>query len=233
MTLYDIYADPLAQQYALYASDPVSFKEAAERQECKQAMKEEMQAIERNQTWELVDLPNEKSPIGLKWLFRMKFNTDGGVQKHKARLVAKGYTQQQGVDFDETFSPVARFETVRILLSLVAHLSWPVYQFDVKSAFLNGELEEEVYVCQPEGFVVRNNEDKVYLHTPTMHHLGAATTMLRYAVETTDFGIGTQEHQTSISLDILIVIGEVVKMMEKAFLAICLVSVLEESRGAT
>ncbi|GJR61824.1 retrovirus-related pol polyprotein from transposon TNT 1-94, partial [Tanacetum coccineum] len=161
-TLDDIYADPHAQPYALYASDPVSYKEAVERQEWKQAMKEEMQAIERNQTWELVDLPNDKSPIGLKWLFRTKFNTDGSVQKHKARLVAKGYAQQQGVDFDETFSPVARFETVRILLSLAAHLNWPVYQFDVKSAFLNGELEEEVYVCQPEGFVVRNNEDKVY-----------------------------------------------------------------------
>ena len=125
-------------------------------------MKEEMQAIERNQTWELVDLPNDKSPIGLKWVFRTKFNTDGSVQKHKARLVVKGYAQQQGVDFDETFSPVARFETVRVLLALSAHLNWPVYQFDVKSAFLNGELEEEVYVQQPEGFVVRDNEDKVY-----------------------------------------------------------------------
>ncbi|GKF61535.1 retrovirus-related pol polyprotein from transposon TNT 1-94, partial [Tanacetum coccineum] len=126
------------------SSNPMSFKEAVERQEWKQAIKDEMQAIERNQTWELVDFPNDKSPISLKWLFSTKFNTDGSVQKHKARLVEKGYAQQHGVDFNETFSPVARFETVRILLLLAAHLNWPVYQFDVKSAFLNGELEEEV-----------------------------------------------------------------------------------------
>ncbi|GJW10024.1 retrovirus-related pol polyprotein from transposon TNT 1-94 [Tanacetum coccineum] len=205
-TLDDIYADPRAEPYALYASDHVSFKEAVERQEWKQAIKEDMQAIERNHTWELVDLLNDKSPIGLKWLFRTKFNTDGSVQKHKARLVAKGYAQQQGVDFDKTFSPVARFETVRILLSLAAHLNWPVYQFDVKSSFLNGELEEEVddgifvsqrkYAkCLLSKFGMQNcngeatpmNPKEKYLHTPTMHHLGAATRVLRYVAETTDF----------------------------------------------
>lgn len=80
-----------------------------------------------------------------------KYHADGSIQKHKTRLVAKGYSQQQGIDFDETFSPVAPFETIRTFLALAATLNWPVYQFDVKAAFLNGDLEEEVYVSQPEG----------------------------------------------------------------------------------
>ena len=125
-------------------------------------MEEELLAIQKNQTLDLVNLPEGKKAIGLKWVFRTKYHADGSIQKHKARLVAKGYSQQQGIDFDETFSPVARFETVRTFLALAANLNWPVYQFDVKSAFLNGDLEEEVYVSQREGFVVNGKEDKVY-----------------------------------------------------------------------
>ena len=125
-------------------------------------MIEEMRTIEHNQTWELVDLPEDESPIGLKWVFRLKYHEDESIQKYKARLVAKGYAQHQGIDFDETFSPVARFETVRTVLCLAASLKLPIYQFDVKSAFLNGELEEEVYVSQPEGFVIQGSETKVY-----------------------------------------------------------------------
>ena len=95
-------------------------------------------------------------------MFRTKYHADGSIQKHKARLVAKGYAQQQGVDFDETFAPVACFETVRTFLALAAQLNWPMFQFDVKSAFLNGEMKEEVFVSQPKGFVVHDEESKVY-----------------------------------------------------------------------
>ena len=95
-------------------------------------------------------------------MFRLKYHADESIQKYKARLVAKGYAQHQGIDFDETFSPVARFETVRTVLCLAASLKLPIYQFDVKSAFLNGELEEEVYATQPEGFVIQGSETKVY-----------------------------------------------------------------------
>ncbi|KAK9101268.1 hypothetical protein Scep_024698 [Stephania cephalantha] len=124
-------------------------------------MEEEMKAIEKNETWEITDLPEGKNAIGLKWVFKTKFANDGSILKHKARLVAKGYAQQYGIDFEETFSPVARFETVRLILALAAQLQWMVYQFDVKSTFLNGELHEEVYVAQPEGFE-KGNETKVY-----------------------------------------------------------------------
>lgn len=84
------------------------------------------------------------------------------LQKHKARLVAKGYLQMHGIDFEETFSPVARFKIVRVFLALAAHLQWPIFHLDIKSAFLNGELHEEVYVEQPEGFLSKGNEGKVY-----------------------------------------------------------------------
>lgn len=108
--------------YVLLVTDPTLFEEAEEQPEWQIAMREEMLAIERNNTWELVDAPEDKNVIGLKWVFRTKYNADESIQKHKARLVAKGYSQQQGVDFDETFSPVARFETVRIMLALVMQL---------------------------------------------------------------------------------------------------------------
>ncbi|TYJ98142.1 putative gag-pol polyprotein, identical [Cucumis melo var. makuwa] len=96
----------------------------------------------------MVDLLEGKNAIGLKWVYKTKFAADGSLEKHKARLVAKGYAQQHGIDFEEIFSSVARFETMRIVLALAAQQQWSVYQFDVKSAFLNGELQEEVYVEQ-------------------------------------------------------------------------------------
>lgn len=157
-SLRDIYAC----SFALLVSDPACFEEAELQGEWQKAMAEEMKSIEKNSTWELVEAPEGKNIIGLKWVFRTKYNADGSIQKHKARLVAKGYSQQQGMDFEETFSPVARFETVRVILSLAAQLQLPVYQFDVKSAFLNGELAEEVYVSQPQGFVVNGSDNKVY-----------------------------------------------------------------------
>ena len=157
------YADNISCIFALLVSDPIFFEDAKTEDKWCKSMEEELLAIQKNQTWDFVNLPEGKKAIGLKWVFRTKYHADGSIQKHKARLVAKGYSQQQGIDFDETFSPVARFETVRTFLALAANLNWPMYQFDVKSAFLNGDLEEEVYVSQPEGFVVNGKEDKVYM----------------------------------------------------------------------
>lgn len=124
-------------------------------------MEEELESIEQNNTWELVDHSNGKKVIGLKWVYKTKLDSEGKVQKFKARLVAKGYTQQSGVDFDEVFAPVAPMETVRVLFALAAKLDWPVYHFDVKSAFLNGVLQEEVYVEQPVGYEVKGSKGKV------------------------------------------------------------------------
>lgn len=148
--------------FALFVSDPTCFNEAKGRDEWCKAMKEEIKAIERNQTWELVDRPTNHNIIGLKWIYKTKFHADGSIQKHKARLVAKGYAQKEGIDYLETFSPVARFETIRAVIAVAAQMRWPIYQFDVKTAFLNGELKEDVYVTQPEGFVISGQDEKVY-----------------------------------------------------------------------
>ena len=125
-------------------------------------MKKKIEAIEKNETWSLTELPIGHKIIGLKWVFKLKKNSNGEIIKHKARLVAKGYTQQQGVDFDEAFVPVARLDTVRVILAVAANRRWQVDHLDVKSVFLNGELREELYVAQPEGYVVQGKENFVY-----------------------------------------------------------------------
>ncbi|CAL2225682.1 unnamed protein product [Prunus armeniaca] len=123
-------------------------------------MEEEIKTIEKNKTWKLVDRPKDKEIIGVKWVYKTKFNHDGSIQKHKARLVAKGYSQQPGIVFNKTFAPVARLDTIRALVALAAQKKWKIYQLDVKSAFLNGELEEEIYVEQPQGFIEQRGENK-------------------------------------------------------------------------
>jgi hypothetical protein len=116
----------------------------------------EIDALAKNGTWDLVDLPPGRKAVKSKWVFKLK--ADG---RYRARLVAKGFTQIPGIDFDETFSPVARFESLRLLLALAALEDWEIHQLDVKSAFLNGVLDEEIYMEQPQGFIVEGQESKV------------------------------------------------------------------------
>ena len=110
----------------------------------------------------MVDLPVGKEAIGLRWIFKSKFNPNGTLHKHKARVVVKDYVQISGIDFSEIFATVIRFDIVRTILALTAYYDWPVYQLDIKSAFLNGELDEDVYMEQPQGFEVKGVEHKVY-----------------------------------------------------------------------
>jgi len=136
----------------LAADEPVSVEEALEQDCWKRAMQDELDSILENKTWEVSELPRNHKAIGLKWVFKVKRDPAGNVVKHKVRLMAKGYAQIQGVDYDEVFAPVARLETVRLLLALAAQGEWEVHHMDVKSAFLNGDLIEEVYVHHPPGF---------------------------------------------------------------------------------
>lgn len=143
-------------------ADPVTFEEAVKSAKWRDAMNVEIEAIERNQTWELTSLPAGMKKIGVKWVFKTKLNENGEVDKCKARLLAKGYTQQQGIDYTEVFAPVARLETIRMVIALAAQKGWDVFQLDVKSAFLHGELNEEVFVEQPQGYLKKGEEHKVY-----------------------------------------------------------------------
>jgi hypothetical protein len=120
-----------------------------------------MDAAERNRTWELADLPTGHHAITLKWVYKLKKDEAGAVIKHKACLVARGFVQQEGVDFNDAFAPIARMVSVRLLLALAAQEGWCVHHMDVKSAFLNGDLKVVVYVHQPPGFVIPGKENKV------------------------------------------------------------------------
>jgi hypothetical protein len=141
--------------------EPNCFEEANKDEFWNKAMDEELDQIEKNDTWELVPKPKNKNVIDTKWVFRNKLNEDGQVTRNKARLVCKGYAQIEGTDFEETYSPVARMEAIRLLLAYACSKNVKVYQMDVKSTFINGELEEEVYIEQLEGFQLSENTNYV------------------------------------------------------------------------
>nr|GFA11444.1 retrovirus-related Pol polyprotein from transposon TNT 1-94 [Tanacetum cinerariifolium]GFA12249.1 retrovirus-related Pol polyprotein from transposon TNT 1-94 [Tanacetum cinerariifolium] len=125
-------------------------------------MQEELHEFERLEVWELVPRPDKVMVITLKWIYKVKLDELGGILKNKARLVSRGYCQEEGIDFEESFAPVARLEAIRIFLAYAAQKNMVVYQMDVKTAFLNGNLREEVYVSQPDGFVDADNPNHVY-----------------------------------------------------------------------
>jgi hypothetical protein len=131
---------------------PKSYREALSHPGWRKAMEEEMHALELNHTWDLIPKPVGTSIVGCRWVFTVKQNPDGTVDHLKARLVAKGFTQTYGFDYTETFSPVAKLNSIRIIISLAANLDWPLHQLDVKNAFLHGDLTETVYMTQPPGF---------------------------------------------------------------------------------
>ncbi|GJW67395.1 retrovirus-related pol polyprotein from transposon TNT 1-94 [Tanacetum coccineum] len=140
------------QTHFLYKEEPKKVSEALKHPGWVDAMQDELNQFAKNKVWTLVPAPYGKTIIGSKWVFKNKRDKTGIVRKNKARLVAQGYNQQEGIDYDETFAPVARLEAIKIFLAFATYMNFIVYQMDVKSAFLNGKLKEEVYVKQPPGF---------------------------------------------------------------------------------
>ena len=158
------YGNPVMNVLLLDNNEPANYEEAMmspDSGKWQEAMKSEMESMSENQVWTLVDLPDSRKAVECKWIFKKKTDADGNVTVYKARLVAKGFRQIQGVDYDETFSPVAMLKSVRILLAIAAFFDYEIWQMDVKTAFLNGNVEEELYMIQPEGFVDPKDAGKV------------------------------------------------------------------------
>ncbi|KAJ0850834.1 putative RNA-directed DNA polymerase [Helianthus annuus] len=144
--------------------EPNTYREAvssSEGPQWKEAIRNEIDSILQNHTWELVDLPPGCKPLGYRWIFKRKMKTDGSIDKYKARLVIKGFRQKEGLDYFDTYSPVTRITSIRLVLAIAALRNLEVHQMDVKTAFLNGDLEEEIYMEQPEGFSAPGQEGKV------------------------------------------------------------------------
>jgi Reverse transcriptase (RNA-dependent DNA polymerase) len=139
----------------------ISFKEAVWDLKWKAAMDEEMKVVEKNETWEMTDLPKGYKSIGVKWVYKKKMTPQGTIERHKVRLIVKRYRQKVGIDYEEVFIPVAWIETIRLLISQAAQNEWSVHQMDVKLSFLNGMLEDKVYVEQPLRYMKLGKEHKV------------------------------------------------------------------------
>ena len=152
--------------YSCYLSqvEPTKVEEALQDESWVETMHDELLQFQRNDVWTLVPKPEGEHIIGTKWIFRNKTNEEGNVIHNKARFVAQGYSQMEGVDYDETFAPVARMESIRILLFRACHLKFKLYQMDVKTTFLNGIFKEDVYIAQPKGFIDPHfSENVLYL----------------------------------------------------------------------
>ena len=142
--------------------EPKKIHEALKDSDWIKAMQDELVEFERHKVWTLVPRPKDKSIIGTRWVYRNKMDEDGVVTRNKARLVAQGFTQLEGLDYDETFAPVARLEAIRLFLAYASFKNFTVYQMDVKTAFLHGDLEQEVFLKQPPGFEDKDFPDHVY-----------------------------------------------------------------------
>jgi hypothetical protein len=136
----------------LLEEEPTFFEEAIQRKEWVDAMTEEYQSIMKNEVWEIVPRPKNKYVVSSKWLFKIKHAADGSIEKYKARFVTCVFSQKEGIDYEETFAPVARYTSIRTIIALEAKMKWKLHQMDVKTSFLNGVIEEEVYIEQPQGF---------------------------------------------------------------------------------
>ena len=144
--------------------EPSSLREAMESdasENWKEALRDEYNSLRQNGTWELVPLPKGKNIVGCRWVFKVKRNAEGGIDRYKARLVAQGFSQKEGLDFEEVFSPVVKHTSIRVLFALSVQLGWFCHQIDIKTAFLNGTIKEEIYMRQPEGFVDEENPQHV------------------------------------------------------------------------
>jgi hypothetical protein len=179
---------------------PATYRSALKDPNWYNAMLEEFNALMRNDTWSLVARPAGVNVVTGKWIFRHKFNSDGSLARYKARWVVRGFTQQHGVDYDETFSPVVKPATICTVLSLATSRSWPIHQMNVKNAFLHGHLEETIYCEQPSGFVDASHPSHVCLLKKSLYGLKQAphTSFHRFTSFITSIGFLASKSDSSL-----------------------------------
>jgi hypothetical protein len=147
----------------LIEKEPTFFEESIQKKEWEDSMLEEYQSILKNDVWEIVPRPKRKDVVSSKWLYKIKHVVDGSIEKHKARFVARGFSQKEGIDYEETFSHVVRYTSIKTIISLTTKMKWKLHQMDVKTTFLNGFIEEKVYIEKPQGFEVEDRKTHVYM----------------------------------------------------------------------
>ncbi|GJV85994.1 zinc finger, CCHC-type containing protein [Tanacetum coccineum] len=166
MSRFNIVSDNIGSAFMSTSklNDSKTFDEAMKSHDVafwKEAINDEMDSIVKNNTWVLTDLPPGCRPLGCKWIFKKKLKVDGTVEKFKARMVTQGFKQKSGIDYFDTYAPVARISTIRLLIAMASIYNLIIHQTDVKTTFLNGDLDEEVYMNQPQGFIMPGNENKM------------------------------------------------------------------------
>ncbi|CAJ2641032.1 unnamed protein product [Trifolium pratense] len=181
-------------------SEPSSYKEAILDPLWQQAMAEELAALHKTNTWDLVPLPPGKRAIGSRWVYKIKTKSDGSVERYKARLVAKGFSQQYGMDYEETFAPVAKMTTIRTLIAVASVRQWNIFQMDVKNAFLNGDLQEEVYMVPPPG--ISHNKGEVCKLKKALYGLKQAPRAWfeKFSTVITSLGFRSSDHDSALFL---------------------------------
>jgi len=161
-------------------------------------MDEELSALHKTDTWDLVPPPPGKSVVGCRWVYKIKTNSDGSIERYKARLVAKGYSQQHGMDYEETFAPVAKMTTICTLIAIASIRQWHIYQLYVKNAFLNGDLQEEVYMAPPPG--ISNDSGYVCKLKKALYGLKQAprTWFEKFSIVISSLGFISSSHDSAL-----------------------------------
>jgi hypothetical protein len=195
----------ISDDYGVYVSekiqiegDPTSFEEAmrsAYSSKWLEAMKDEMRSMSINKVWDLEEIPKEAKTIGCKWVYKMKCDSKENIERFKARLMAKRFTQREDIDYTETFSPVSCKDSLRIIMALVTHYDLELYQMDVKTAFLNEDLLENVYMAQPKGFAVKGKEHMGCHLRKSIYGLKQASRQWYLKFDETIRGFGFKENE--------------------------------------
>jgi hypothetical protein len=188
--------------------EPSSFQEAVQDPTWVDAMVEEYDSIVKNSVWDIVPRPIDKSVVGSRWIYKVKQAADGSVEKYKARFVARGFSQIEGIDYGDTFAPIARYSSIRSILALSAQMGWCIHQMDVKTVFLHGIIEEEVYIEQPEGFEIFDRESHVCRLKRALYGLKQAPRAWYTRIDNYFTGLGFTKSEANANLYQIVVEGK-------------------------